>query len=174
MNNYEQVSKHLKNELLQYLESRRKENPNPLKPEKVVSDYLKRERMPLITNKLIPVTIYKPDKDHIIVPNRGLYKSNNDYLRELFVDIIHSTGHPDRLHRFSVRSSIYNSPFEGLVTTMGTLFLCTDTGLRPDLSVSISYIEGMIPHLKGYPDCVPVAVTKAIQAVEFVKKGGAR
>lgn len=163
------------NEYLPYLQGKINEEPAFAVPEEVVGDYLAREGIDLHTDKLIPCAVYKTSKDGIVVPERSMFKNNDEYYLTLYHELVHSTGHPKRLKRFEVGDSIYGSSeysLEELVAEIGANFLASETDINADFMNSVAYIKGWIPKLKEHPKWIVSAAAKAEAAANFILKGG--
>jgi antirestriction protein ArdC len=164
------------NEYLESLEGKLNEDPIPAAPDEVVSDYLKRENIALQRIVRHSVPFYSPKKDLISITDHALYENNEEYLMTLFHELIRSTGHPKRLKRCEVGSSIFGSQeysLEELVAEIGANFLSAETDVKPDFLNSVGYIKGWIPKLKEHPRWIVSAAAKAEKATEFILGGGA-
>ena len=159
------------NEYLAQLEGKLNKDAIPATADKVVSSYLKREHIQLVTVQNHSTPYYSPAKDLISITDHLLYKNNNEYLMTLYHEIVHSTGHPKRLHRFDVGSSVFGShdySLEELVAEIGANFLSASTGVSYDFMNSVAYIKSWIPHLEQHPRWIVSAASKAERAVESV------
>ena len=174
--NVEQCEFIEENEYLDSLEGKLNEEPIPKVPNEVVSEYLKRENITLQRISQHSVPYYSPNKDLISISDHILYKSNDEYFMTLYHELTHSTGHPKRLKRFEVGSTVFGSQdysLEELVAEIGANFLSAETAIKPDFLNSVSYIKGWIPQLIEHPRWIVSAASKAEQAVEYILKGGA-
>jgi antirestriction protein ArdC len=67
------------------------------------------------------------------MPNSNLFRSDEEYYRTLFHELVHSTGHASRLNRTELlkinmlKSHDYSK--EELVAEMGSAFLCGRCGI---------------------------------------------
>ena len=159
------------NEYLEYLQGKLNEDPISASPNELISDYLNRENIVLRTTKEQQIPFYSASKDLISIPERSLYKNNDEYYMTLFHELTHSTGHPKRLNRFEVGSSNFGSEeysLEELIAEIGANFLSAETGLNPDYLNSVGYIKHWIPSLKEHPRWIVSAAAKAEKAVGFI------
>ena len=159
------------NEYLALLEGKLNEDDIPVSAQTVVSDYLQRENLKLVTVQHHSTPFYSPAKDLISITDHTLYKNNNEYLMTLYHEMIHSTGHPQRLHRFEVGSSVFASrdySFEELVAEIGANFLSASTGISPDFMNSVAYIKSWVSHLEQHPRWIVSAASKAERAADLI------
>ena len=72
-----------------------------------------------------------------------MYPVREEFYSTLFHELIHSTGHPKRLNRESLKDTeeeAYSK--EELVAEMGAAFLCTQTGIEhATIKNSAAYIQ---------------------------------
>ncbi|OAB79756.1 ArdC family protein [Cochleicola gelatinilyticus] len=91
---------------------------------------------------------YYPSYDHVRMTPITAFKDENTYYSTLFHELVHSTGHPNRLNRSTM--SVYIKPSktdyakEELVAEMGAVFLCAETGIL------FSVIENSAKYLAGW------------------------
>lgn len=99
------------------------------------------------------------------MPPYNRFKSDDQYYHTLFHELIHWTGHKDRLNR----DMINNYAFEELVAEIGSTFVSSFFGLdwkmRDD---HIKYIHGWMKSLKDKPNRLITATNLASRASEFL------
>lgn len=160
------------NEYLAQLEGKTNTEAIPATPGKVVAEYFKREGIMFYTVEKHITPFYNPAKDLIGISDYKLYKNSSEFLLTLYHEIIHSTGHPSRLNRFTVGDSILQTKHaytvEELVAEIGANFLASATGVDADFMNSVAYIKSWISHLKEHPRWIVSAASKAEKAVEYV------
>jgi len=87
---------------------------------------------------------YIPKSDVIRMPNKELFKCNTQYYSCAFHEIIHSTGHADRLGRDSIVDMCpygsQNYSKEELIAELGSAFLCGYTGIANKTSKTVLLI----------------------------------
>ena len=121
---------------------------------------------------------YHPVKDYINIPPMGLFKTTVMYYSVLFHELIHSTGHKNRLNRFGnneiskFNSSSYSK--EELVAEIGAAFLNNQTGIlnRQTLTDSTAYIQGWLNKLRSNKKFIIEASAKAQKAVDYIMNKG--
>lgn len=117
---------------------------------------------------------YSPVKDQITLPKK--YTSKSRGWAVVAHEIIHSTGHKDRLDRDGVARfknwGDHQYSFEELVAELGSIFLCSSLGLTNEESQeqSAAYISHWASKLQDQPDMIWKAATEASKAVEYVMK----
>jgi antirestriction protein ArdC len=117
---------------------------------------------------------YHPIEDFIQMPKPKDFESPENYYAVLFHELIHATGHPDRLNREGV-SGIH--PFgtaeyskEELIAEMGAGFLCAYNRIFDEqiLDNSTAYINGWLKKLSEDKFLLIEAASKAQKAVEYL------
>ncbi|WP_404456970.1 ssDNA-binding domain-containing protein (plasmid) [Virgibacillus necropolis] len=116
---------------------------------------------------------YKPFSDHINVPPKEDFPNVNEYYSTLFHEMVHSTGHKDRLNRKEItdlkthRSRSYSK--EELVAELGASMLCGVTGIDNEtIDNSASYIDSWLQALKNDKTLIVSASQKAQKASDHI------
>jgi antirestriction protein ArdC len=114
---------------------------------------------------------YRIDEHKIYLVHQEHFKSHTDFLRVLFHELTHSTGHSSLLARTGVQlggdrsSSTY--AFEELVAELGAAFLCAQFGIE-GLMVHAEYIEHYVKMLRQDDRAIFRAASKAQAAVDLL------
>lgn len=115
---------------------------------------------------------YKPSTDSIIMPNRSQFDTEQNYYSVLLHEIVHATGHKDRLNRDGITSTkakfgnqIY--AFEELIAEMGSAFLCTALGFDT-ISNHANYIDSWLKILKSDKKAIFRASGHARRAIDYL------
>ena len=114
---------------------------------------------------------YHPTHDRIMVPSPGRYDDVTAYYSTLFHEMIHSTGHPDRLNRPSMMTLDYhdNMGFEEMVAGMGAAILCDHAGItRQTIQSNASYIDSWKSAVNADKKMVVRAAQHAQKAVDYI------
>lgn len=116
---------------------------------------------------------YSPDFDHIGMPTRESFHSPEEYYSTFFHELVHSTGHKDRLDREGITNPIrfgsHDYSFEELVAECGAAFLCGRAGIvNRTLENSAAYIQSWARKLKSEPRWIVEAASKADKAVAYI------
>jgi len=111
---------------------------------------------------------YAPTLDMIQVPEPGRFESLDDFWSTCLHEIIHSTGHKDRLDRISGHSYA----MEELVAEIGSSFMCAHVGIdSPTLTENHHrYVHNWIASLKDDPAAINSAARMAQNAAEYIIK----
>lgn len=116
---------------------------------------------------------YKPSTDHINVPSIKEFENVHEYYSTLFHEMIHSTGHQDRLNREGIISlnmfgdESYSK--EELVAEMGASMLCGVAGIDNEtIDNSASYIQSWLRALKNDHTLVVKASQQAQKATDYI------
>lgn len=139
--------------------------------EKIKRDYVEREHIKILeyaTNE----AFYSPAGDFIQVPERGQYKDVNEFYSTLYHEMVHSTGHKNRLNRLEKDAHFGNEVYskEELVAELGSASLMNMLGLETKKTIrnSAAYIQSWIKVFKNDPRFIVSAAGKAEKAVKFI------
>ncbi|WP_077324086.1 ArdC family protein [Virgibacillus siamensis] len=117
---------------------------------------------------------YKPFQDHVNVPPKEDFESIHEYYSTFFHEIIHSTGHKERLSREGVtgqhRFGTKDYSKEELVAEIGASMLCGVTGIENEtIDNSASYISGWLQKLKNDKTLIVKASQQAQKASDHIR-----
>lgn len=123
---------------------------------------------------------YRLDTDTVNVPIPERFESAEEYYATVFHEMVHSTGHPDRLRRFSgnAEQHIFGSESyskEELVAEMGSAFLMGMVGMdvaEKTFENSAAYIRGWLEALRNNKHLIVQAASAAKKATEFILSNG--
>lgn len=117
---------------------------------------------------------YRPSEDVVNVPPQEDFKEIEAYYSTFFHEIVHSTGHKDRLNRPGI--SQFNGfgtekySKEELVAELGASMLCAIAGIEnATLDRSASYIESWLKVLKDDKSMIISASQQAQKAVDYIQ-----
>ena len=115
---------------------------------------------------------YVPRLDVVRVPEMGRYNSPESYYNTVFHELVHSTGHPDRLHRFELEAGetgLHAYGREELVAGMGSAMLATHAGIGAAvIERDASYIRHWRDTIQGDKAMVIRAATLAQRAADLI------
>lgn len=116
---------------------------------------------------------YYPTLDKIKHVRLVAWESANDFVSTMFHELVHSTGHPERLRRFELsKFPRFGSPDyakEELVAEIGAAMLCNHMGIFPDtLENNAAYLQSWIKVLENDERLIFKASAKAQQAVNYI------
>jgi antirestriction protein ArdC len=122
---------------------------------------------------------YSPSEDLISMPMRESFGKVEEYYSTLFHEMVHSTGHKDRLAREGITNPIkfasHNYSFEELVAECGAAFLCGHAGIVDHtIDNSAAYIANWVSKLKSEPKWIVDAAGKAAKASDLILGVGAK
>jgi antirestriction protein ArdC len=123
---------------------------------------------------------YAPIGDVVGMPDRSAFHSPEGYYATLFHELIHSTGHPRRLARFTPDSPPppFGSPDysrEELVAELGAACLCAQAGIsNSTIDNSAAYLAGWLQVLKADRRTVVFAAGAATKAASLIAGAEAR
>lgn len=140
--------------------------------EKVIDDYISASGVGFNVI-LSDRAFYNHREDSITIPAIEQYTNVADYYSTAFHEIIHSTGHQDRLNRL-VRGTLQNDreryAKEELIAEIGAAALCHHCNVEtPDaFQNSAAYIQGWLEALENDERLILSASNKAQKAVDFI------
>ncbi|GAA4443376.1 zincin-like metallopeptidase domain-containing protein [Pontibacter saemangeumensis] len=115
---------------------------------------------------------YAPVSDRVQLPELKCFASPHAYHATLFHELIHSTGHPQRLSRFTEKAGrLAEEDYskEELIAEMGASFLCAFTGIREAVfGNSVAYLKGWAGSLKDDKTMLLSAGTRAFRAASYI------
>lgn len=111
-------------------------------------------------------------KDHIVLPPKKQFLSENGYTSTAFHELTHWTGAADRLNRDLVPFEVDETKYalEELVAELGAAFLCAEIGYSRNISQNSAYIASWLKHLRDDKYFIFKAAAKASIASNYVKK----
>jgi antirestriction protein ArdC len=123
---------------------------------------------------------YRRSEDLVQVPSITQFHTEQEYYSTLFHELIHSTGHPDRVYRereASRRFGDKNYAFEELIAELGASFLCGESGvLYFTMKNSAAYLKSWSGRLRKEMEADPKffirAASKAQTAADFILARG--
>ena len=137
--------------------------------EQVVSGWLSR---PVIHHGG-DIASYNKVVDLVRMPNRSCFDGSEEYYSTLFHELVHSTGHPARLDRSTLRDferfgdEIYSR--EELVAEMGAAFLSGYCGIENrTIKNSAAYLANWLEALKSDARMVLIAAGQAQKAADLI------
>lgn len=112
---------------------------------------------------------YSPSADYISIPQPEQFANSNEYYSTLFHELIHSTGHANKLNR--ANSGSYGSEDyakEELIAELGSAFLCSRCGIDNTITNTKAYIQSWLKALKNDPKLIVMASARAEKAVNYL------
>ena len=155
------------------LESKRKElqfDHDPIaEAEKIVEGYRDRPEIRYKSGQ----AYYVPALDIISVPPLNDYPKIEEFYCTLFHEMIHSTGHKNRLGRTGIvnATEFGSEPYskEELVAEIGAAMLCAMCGIdNSTIENSAAYIGGWLRNLKNDPRLIIRAAGQAQKAADHI------
>lgn len=116
---------------------------------------------------------YSPPSDTVGMPAPKQFNTEEAYHAALFHELVHSTGHENRLKRQSImeRNGFGTDPYckEELIAELGSAFLCSEAGIvERTIDSSAAYVEGWLKRLKEDKTLIVYAAAQAQKAADFV------
>lgn len=116
---------------------------------------------------------YHPFFDFVNMPKINSFEDSEAYYETLFHELIHSTGHKDRLNRkevvqqASMGGELYS--IEELIAEIGACYLSSFAGLSmKNFNNNVAYIEGWLSRLKSDKRFIIYASGNAQKAVDYI------
>ncbi len=116
---------------------------------------------------------YSPATDTVQMPSMNRFESSEEYYSTLFHELVHATGHRDRLSRKGVGGRIIfgtkNYSIEEMVAEMGSTYLCGHSGIdNKVLDNSASYLQGWMDKLRDNEKLLVTSAAQAQKAADFI------
>lgn len=144
--------------------------------EVVIADYVERAGTLRIDREGISEeAYYRPSTDYVKVPSIEQYTNVSEFYSTLFHELGHSTGHKDRLNRFTGKaasagfgSQEYSK--EELVAETTAAGILNALGMEDGNSFrnSAAYIKSWASHIKNEPMMFVTAAQRAQDAIELI------
>ena len=102
------------------------------------------------------------------MPNVSAFNTAEDYYGTVLHELVHWTGHKNRLER-NFKSDKESYAFEELVAETGSALLMSVLGLSPrPRKDHAQYLNGWMKAIKNEPKAIFKAFSKATQALDFI------
>lgn len=112
---------------------------------------------------------YSPTTDIITLPERSQFKGSQEFYNVAFHELIHATGAPHRLNRFSLfLQNKEEYAFEELVAELGAVFLAQSLGFDKLLKPSAFYLKSWLKALKNDTSFLFKASLQASKAYNYI------
>jgi antirestriction protein ArdC len=113
---------------------------------------------------------YNLSKDYINMPRPETFKSNAAYFGILFHELVHSTGHPNRLNRKEVNEkNMQNYSIEELTAEIGACYLLSVSGIADgQFENNAAYIGNWLKCLKNDRKFIFYASSQAQKATNYI------
>lgn len=115
---------------------------------------------------------YDAARDTVVMPPVSEFHSQEHYHATLYHELIHSTGHRDRLDRSTLKDATFFGDLsyckEELVAEMGAAMMCGLAGIENVLPNSAAYLKGWLRRLKEEPRWLVQAASQAQRAVDHI------
>lgn len=88
------------------------------------------------------IAFYSPGSDFVMLPKKQYFISVSKYYSTLFHEILHWTGHENRLNRnLHGHDDKASYSFEELIAEMGSMLLCLQFGISDEFLNSVRYLK---------------------------------
>ena len=137
----------------------------------IVQDYINRSGVRLTVTQSNKA-YYRPSTDEVVVPQLSQYQKVEEFYSTEFHELVHSTGHHNRLNRISDVAAFGSHEYskEELVAELGAAFLVNHCGLETASSFrnSAGYLQGWLLALKNDKHLIVSAAGQAEKAVSLI------
>lgn len=158
------------------LESKQKivknDNKTIDKAREILDGYFQQDNAPKQAEKT-GVPCYIPKQDKICMPNMNDFIGAEEYYSTFYHEMVHSTGHKERLNREGVTSKInFGSDIyskEELIAEIGANMLCMVAEIDDKtFDNSVNYIGNWLQQLKNDKKLIVQAAQNAQKAMDFI------
>lgn len=138
----------------------------------IVNEYFSRNNSPKFTRK-VGIPCYIPSEDRVCMPKINDFINSEEYYSTFFHEMVHSTGHNDRLKREAVNKKISfgNNDYskEELVAEIGASMLSAEARIDTvTIDNSASYIDNWLQQLRNDKTLIVKAAQKAQKATDYI------
>jgi antirestriction protein ArdC len=116
---------------------------------------------------------YNPRLDLVTLPHLSQFESAEAFWATLYHEVVHATGAPRRLNRFSDAEGdgFARYSFEELVAEFGAAFLCAFAGISNAVTEALqaSYIQGWSQALRSDSRLIVRAASAAQRAADYIR-----
>jgi len=146
------------------------QNFKNISAETVINNYPKPPA--IVVNNTIPNPRYLPRIDRVEIQSIANFHSSDSYYSSLYHELVHSTGHQERLDRKGITDKIefgtetYSK--EELIAEIGASFLCSLSGIENTIENQASYIENWLQVLQNDKRMVLISASQAQKAVDWI------
>lgn len=141
--------------------------------DKIIKEYVDREHIDF-EECASDRAYYSPTTDCVVVPKKEQYKFVNEYYSTTFHELVHSTGHKNRLGRLATGanaafgSETYSK--EELVAEIGSANIMNLLGIETTKTFrnTVAYIQSWLRVLKNDNRFIVSAASKAEKAVDYI------
>jgi antirestriction protein ArdC len=116
---------------------------------------------------------YSPAPDVVGLPEQHRFISNERFYKTAFHELIHSTGHADRLNRSTIMDfnafGSHEYSKEELIAEFGASFLCAEAGIvQPVIENAAAYIDGWSRVFQKDKKIIVCAAAAAQKAADYI------
>jgi antirestriction protein ArdC len=116
---------------------------------------------------------WSPSLDRIVLPNKSQFNSPEELFDTLTHEMVHSTGHADRLDRTELGKDYGKADGvarakEELIAEIGSALLADMFGVDSSFDNTAAYVQSWLQRLKSHPEEVIQASKEAQKAVDYI------
>ncbi|MCP4294019.1 MAG: DUF1738 domain-containing protein, partial [Proteobacteria bacterium] len=144
-----------------------KDNEFQTSAEEIVDGWDDKPEIKIVSMSQAPS--YSPHHDRVTMPEITQFVGTDYYYKSLFHELVHSTGHENRLNRgltTDFGSEQYSR--EELVAELGAAFLSEQAELNINMENSAAYIRGWKENLEANTDWIVWAAARAGKAANMI------
>lgn len=141
--------------------------------ERIKQEYIEREHLQ-IYEKITDKAFYTPTFDYIEVPCKEQYEHIEEFYSTLFHEMVHSTGHYNRLNRLesgaSTRFGSATYSKEELTAEIGSAMILNRLGIETEKTFknSTAYVQNWLQVLRNDNKFIISASSKSEKAVKYI------
>jgi antirestriction protein ArdC len=126
----------------------------------------------VIHERISDKAYYAPGLDSITIPMIDQFKTLEGYYGTKFHELIHWTGHKDRLNRLKDNANFGSESYsrEELIAEIGSVFLKTETGISDKIDNAAAYIKNWWAVIKEDKGSLIEAGGKGQKGAEYILK----
>lgn len=137
----------------------------------IITNYIQRTGIKM-TEKLGSRAFYSPTTDAVTVPEKAQFENQHEWYSTCFHELVHSTGHPDRLNRLEKGAKFGSASYskEELTAEIGAAALMNLCELEQPQTFenTAAYIDSWLTVLRQDKKAIISAASRAEKAMNFI------
>lgn len=142
-----------------------------------IDRYCKNANLSIVENFLCECPVYKPVNDMILIPAKGSFDDEYEFVSAVLHECCHSTMKENRLGRSypNLKTNNERYAFEELYAEIASSFLCADIGIeikQEKIDNHTAYVQFWYKQIKKNPEIIFSALNGAEEISEYIEVKG--
>ena len=134
-----------------------------------IAEKLLKESGAAIEHREVGMAYYSPQKDTIVLPQKGSFNSDQDYYSTALHELGHWTGHESRLNR-DLKHPFGSDGYakEELVAEISSMMLAKEYGIKHNPDNHAAYLKSWVKAVEADPNIIFKSITAADKVVKHI------